>query len=233
MLGFGGQHYPGALTGAILQGWLRDLRPGRRVGQLQLADMDPQLVNALAACDLLVASLDDLAAEGTDARAQLDALRRTFGHSPTLVVTDSIRGAWLSLPDGRLGHVPVVRPIKNVSPVGAGDAFAAGLLAGMSRGVAALDAAADATNLVGELLAERTGRQLHVIGDVHGMLEPLRTALRKIGLLDAGRSLVRRTRRALDGRRPGGSGPGGDRRGRDADATADRGRDRSAGAWGR
>jgi sugar/nucleoside kinase (ribokinase family) len=183
--GLGWQRYEGAVTGAILQGWLRQLAPGSAAAPVPLGHLDPALVDALAACDLLVASVDDLAAEADEPRAQLDALRRTFGARPALAVTDGVDGAWLSAPDGVTMHIAAGRRIDSVSSVGAGDAFAAALLTGMSRGVPLALAAHDAANLVSEVLAERTGRRLLIVGDVHGMLDALLAALRGHGLVDA------------------------------------------------
>lgn len=184
--GLGGQRYEGATSGAILQGWLRDLAPGHPVRSIEPAQLDPALVAQLATLDLLVASVDDLAAIAADPRDQLRAMRRTFGPSPTLVVTAGAEGAWLSADRGDPQHVQAARLIQGVPTVGAGDVFAAAMLAALSRGVPAPDAGSEASHLVAEFLAERSGRQLHVIGDVHGMLDQLTGALRAAGLLDDG-----------------------------------------------
>ncbi len=179
-----GQRYQGATAGAILQGWLRELQPGSGVRQLPLARLDVALVGRLSACDLLVASSDDLSAEGTDPPAQLEALRRTFGPGPTLVVTAGLDGAWVSRAPHGSEHVAVARRIEGVATVGAGDAFAAAMLSAISRGIEPRDAAVEASSLVAELLAERTGRQIHIVGDIHGMRDELATTLRAAGLID-------------------------------------------------
>lgn len=186
--GLGGQRYEGAATGAVLQGWLRDPDVGHRVQPLRLSRLDPALAGVLSTFDLLVASADDLAAEGSDPRDLLETLRRSFGPSPVLVVTDGSRGAWLSVGPGDAAAVPVARVVEGVSSVGAGDVFAASMLTALSRGVGAPDAAADASHLVAEFLANRSGRRIHVIGDVHGMIDQLRATLHGAGLIDeAGR----------------------------------------------
>ncbi len=179
-----GQRYEGATTGAILQGWLRDLQPGSGAGPVPLARLDGALVEELAACDLLVASADDLAAEAVEPQVQMDALRRTFGPRPTLVVTAGLEGAWVSRPRRGSERVAVARRIDDVATVGAGDAFAAAMLSAISRGIDPLDAAMEAGALVSELLAERTGRQIHVIGDIHGMRDELAATLQATGLID-------------------------------------------------
>ncbi|HSM38595.1 MAG TPA: PfkB family carbohydrate kinase [Candidatus Limnocylindrales bacterium] len=181
----GGQAYAGVTTGAILQGWLRDLRPGEPVDQRALAALDGRLLDALAGCNLLVASVDDLAREATSPDAQLAALRGAFGQRPIIALTAGLDGAWLGLPGGEVRRLMVTHRVEGVSTVGAGDAFAAAMLAALSRGDAPVDAAQDAANLVAELLAERSDRQLYVTGDVHGMLGELRAALRLAGLIDA------------------------------------------------
>jgi hypothetical protein len=151
----GGQRHPGATVGAILQGWLRDLVVGEPVRSRRLADLDPNLVAALAGMDLLVASVEDLAAEPGDPLAQMEALRSRFGQRPVVVVTGGTQGAWISSQDRSVEHVPVARVVNVASTVGAGDAFAARLLVGMAHGSSPAGAAADAAELVAAFLVDR------------------------------------------------------------------------------
>lgn len=123
--------YRGAAHAAILQGWLRRLRPGEPVAPLEPADLPPALLADLATLDLLVASTEDLAAVASEPEAQLAAMRAALGSHPVLVLTDATRGAWLDLATGDAPgrwHVPVPRVVSGVPVVGAGDALAALML---------------------------------------------------------------------------------------------------------
>lgn len=113
----------GAAAAAILQGWLRTLVRGEPVRPLRLEELPPRVVAALRGFDLLVASREDLAAEGGTPDTQLDALRAAFGAAPALVLTDGVAGAWLDLAGARW-HEPVPRVVEG-STVGAGDMLAA------------------------------------------------------------------------------------------------------------
>ncbi len=121
--------------GAILQGWLRSLEPGE-VEPLPLAALDEELVSALSGVDLLVASREDLLAEAPDAYHQLKALRGRFGANPCLVVTDGAAGLWISAPQSVIAsapwHVAVPRRVDASDTVGAGDVFAAAMLASLA-----------------------------------------------------------------------------------------------------
>ncbi|MEO8509892.1 MAG: PfkB family carbohydrate kinase [Chloroflexota bacterium] len=150
----GGQRFDGCYTAAILQGWLRTLEPGSEVTPLPLAALPLALVARLAELDLLIASREDLVADATDPLAQLDALRATVGPRPALVVTESVHGAWLDA-GGERRHVGVADRIDGVPSVGAGDAYAAVLVAELGGG-ATLDAAArDAAGAVSRMLRAR------------------------------------------------------------------------------
>jgi sugar/nucleoside kinase (ribokinase family) len=111
--------------GAILQGFLRSFAPDGEVRPLPLSALAPDLVAVLGQFDLLVASREDLLAEATESSDQLVALRRRFGPRPELVVTDGVRGAW-----NEREHLAVPRRVDGVGSVGAGDIFAAFMLAG-------------------------------------------------------------------------------------------------------
>jgi sugar/nucleoside kinase (ribokinase family) len=148
----------GARIGACLQGWLRSLQPGEPVRPLPLAAIPARLAEWLAEIDLIVASVDDLRAESLQPRDQLLALRRRVGPRPTLVVTVGVDGAWLQFGQGSMRRVHAGRIVHDVSTVGAGDAYAAILLADLARGAPAEDAARDAGDVVAELLALRQPR---------------------------------------------------------------------------
>lgn len=152
--GLGGQRYSGGFSAAILQGWLRTLEPGAEVRPLPVAGLPPPLVARLGQLDLLIASREDLVADATDARAQLDALRATVGPRPALVVTEGVDGAWLDA-GRRRRHVGVAERIDGVLAVGAGDAYAAVLAAEMGGGATLDDAARDAAAAVSRMLAAR------------------------------------------------------------------------------
>jgi sugar/nucleoside kinase (ribokinase family) len=131
--GLGGQAYPGARRGAILQGWLRHLRPGHPVGALPLGSLPAGLLQTLAGMDLVVASREDLAAHAAEPFDLLAALRAALGTGPAVVVTDGAAGMWLDLagPGGvARWHMPAPRVVEGVSTVGAGDALAAAMLFG-------------------------------------------------------------------------------------------------------
>ncbi|MDP9250637.1 MAG: hypothetical protein M3O78_04630, partial [Chloroflexota bacterium] len=60
---------------AALQGWLRTLHPGAEVSPLELRALAADLVTELSQMNALVASVEDLVAEGLSPDGQLDALR--------------------------------------------------------------------------------------------------------------------------------------------------------------
>jgi sugar/nucleoside kinase (ribokinase family) len=149
------QVFEGVLTAAILQGWLRILAPGALVQPRLLRDLPRDLVARLGELDILIASREDLLAEGDTPNAQLDVLRSVIGPRPTLVVTEGIAGAWIDAGAGRL-HIDVAEPITRVPTVGAGDAYAAVLAARLgSRRHDLVSAAADAAAAVSRMLAAR------------------------------------------------------------------------------
>ncbi len=180
----GGQRYPGAVRGAILQGWLRHLEVGAVVRPRPAASLAPELRAELGACAVLIASREDLLADGHEPGDQLDALRAAVGPRPTLVVTDADHGAWVDRDGGRT-LVGVPRVVRDVPMVGAGDAYAALLLGAMGRGRSPEAAARDAAGGVSEMLAARSDRRLFVVGDLHGMDRRFDELLRAAGLTDA------------------------------------------------
>jgi len=152
--GLGGQQYPGAVTGAILQGWLRQLEPGAWVRPLGLPALPDPLRARLAGCAILVASEEDLAEAGPDPETQLHTLRATFGQQPGLAVTVGVDGAWIDAA-GRRVHVPVTEEVRGVSTVGAGDAFAAGILLALGSGSNLAAAARAGADLASRFLRAR------------------------------------------------------------------------------
>lgn len=182
--GLGGIDDNGAVSGAILQGWLRALAPGDEVRPLSVLSLAPELVARLARCTVLIASREDLLADAADPRAQLDALRGVVGDAPALIVTDATAGAWVDAA-GRRTLVDVPRVVRDVPMVGAGDAYAALLLGALGRGRDLLGAARDAAADVAEMLAARSDRRVWLMGDVHGMDRRFVALLADAGLINA------------------------------------------------
>lgn len=146
-----------AVRVAALQGWLRNLAPGRAVEARTLASLDEELSTALRAVDALVASDEDLAAVAPDPGEALTAMRRWAGPRPILVVTIGEAGALLDEPrHGRLS-LPASDVVHLVPTVGAGDRFAALFAAKLGRGADAVDALHDAARGVSRWLAARSG----------------------------------------------------------------------------
>jgi sugar/nucleoside kinase (ribokinase family) len=145
-----------ATRGAILQGFLRSFAADGELRPLPLSALHPELVAELRRFDLLVASREDLRGEAAEPSDQLTALRRVFGPRPQLVVTDGVAGAWMERE-----HLPVPRRVDGVPSVGAGDVFAAFMLAGgwpmPAPAGFARHRAEDAMRVVAEVLEERRG----------------------------------------------------------------------------
>ena len=142
--------------GAILQGFLRSFASDGEMLPRPLSALAPELVAELSGLDLLVASREDLRGEAAEPSDQLAAMRRLFGPRPELVVTDGVEGVWME-PE----HLPVPRRVDGVASVGAGDVFAAFMLAGgwpvpVPSGFAR-QRAEDAMRVVAEVLDERRG----------------------------------------------------------------------------
>jgi sugar/nucleoside kinase (ribokinase family) len=138
---------------AGLQGWLRQTDPDGWVITRPMAALGPELPEALRGLDLLIASLEDLGV--VDGPAGLTHLRAWAGPRPQLVVTAGTEGAWL---DDGLGPASHVRAevIEGLHTIGAGDAFAAVLVARRGAGRALRDAAEDAASATATYLATRT-----------------------------------------------------------------------------
>jgi sugar/nucleoside kinase (ribokinase family) len=148
---------PGLVRAAILQGYLRSVAPDGEIRPIPLSVLDRRLVAALSHYDLLVASREDLLGEAAEPSDQLVALRGVVGPRPALVVTDGVRGVFT---EG--GHLSAPRVVAGVRSVGAGDIFAAFMLAdpwprpvpiGFLR-----ERAESAMLAVAEILEERSGQ---------------------------------------------------------------------------
>jgi sugar/nucleoside kinase (ribokinase family) len=178
---------PGSVAGAVLQGWLRWLEAGRPVRPLPLAALDGALVSRLSELDLVCASVEDLVAEvSQEPRQLLATLRLTLGDRPILALTDGSRGAWVD--DGvEARRIAPPRVVRDVDTTGAGDAFAAVMLAMLDAGEDAFRAAEIAADETARFLRRRLVRRV-AVGDVHGHRERLEGLLAAAGLVDlAGR----------------------------------------------
>ena len=148
---------PAPSHGAILQGFLRSFAADGEVRPIPLSALASGLAAALSRFDLLVAGREDLLGEATEPSDQLTALRRTVGPRPKLIVTDGVNGVWSDD-----WHLPVPRVVEGVPTVGAGDIFAAVMLAGgWPRPASAefvRERAEGAMRVVADVLEERDGR---------------------------------------------------------------------------
>ena len=138
---------------AGLQGWLRRPDPDGWVMTRPLAELEPELAGALRGLDLLIASLEDVAA--LDGPAAMAQLRAWAGPRPQLVVTAGTEGAWLDDGVGAASHVRA-EVVEGRHTIGAGDAFAAVLVARRGAGRSLRDAAEDAASATAAYLATRT-----------------------------------------------------------------------------
>jgi hypothetical protein len=146
------------LRGAILQGWLRNAARDGSITPIAPDGLSDDLVVALATLDVLIASREDLLAAAEAPHHQVRALRQRLGSGPILVVTDGPEGVWIDDETGAPRHLPAPWRVDGVPMVGAGDAFAALLLAHLRSSPlrSELDAAAEAAMRgVAELLEAR------------------------------------------------------------------------------
>jgi sugar/nucleoside kinase (ribokinase family) len=139
---------------AGIQGWLRATDADGWVTGLPPSELPTNLSDALRGLDLLIASRQDLAAN--DGPGALAGLRQWAGAGPELVVTAGHDGAWLD--DGRspVAHVPA-DVVEGRNTVGAGDAFAAVLVARRGADLDLRTAARDAAAATARYLASRAG----------------------------------------------------------------------------
>jgi sugar/nucleoside kinase (ribokinase family) len=145
---------PAPARGAILQGWLRAPTDGGEVEALRMSTLPAALLEGLATLDLVVASREDLRAEGDDPATQLLAVRRAVGDDPAITVTDGTAGLWLSTGSSPT-HLAAPWTVEDVSSVGAGDVLAAFMLAALAKGASPAAAAEQAMRVVAEVLDER------------------------------------------------------------------------------
>ena len=147
---------PSQARAAILQGYLRSVAADGVVRPLPLSALDPGVVTVLSQFDLLVASREDLLGAATQPSDQLASLRHLVGPRPALMVTDGVDGVWA---EGQ--HLAAPRVVEGVPNVGAGDIFAAFMLAGPwprpVPGGFLRQRAEGAMLAVAEILEERSG----------------------------------------------------------------------------
>ncbi|HEY7738677.1 MAG TPA: PfkB family carbohydrate kinase [Candidatus Limnocylindria bacterium] len=131
---------------AGLQGWLRRTDAEGWVERVRLSEVGDRTAAALRGLDLLLASVDEL--RGEDGEEGIRRLRAWAGPGPELVVTTGADGAWVDDGHGPPRHVPAgARTDRHT--IGAGDAFAAVLVARRAAGLdlrAAASRAAAATS---------------------------------------------------------------------------------------
>jgi sugar/nucleoside kinase (ribokinase family) len=145
---------PARTSGANLQGWLRTAGDDGEVEPLRVSTLPASLREALANLDLILASREDLRADGDDPATQLREVRRAVGDGPAISVTDGVAGLWLST-DSATSHLAAPSAIEGVSTVGAGDVLAAFMLAALAAGEAPRAAAERAMVVVAQVLEER------------------------------------------------------------------------------
>jgi heat shock protein HslJ len=122
------------------------------VDRRRLSTVVEDAADALRSLDLLVASVDELRGdEGTEA---IERLRAWAGPGPELVVTAGTAGAWVEQPGTPIRHVPA-EVVAGRHTIGAGDAFAAVLVARRGAGAPLDESAADASRATARYLASR------------------------------------------------------------------------------
>lgn len=130
------------VKGAGLQGWLkRRAADGRFVPRPEAFD-----ARALAGLDVACLSDEDLG----DGRGWLDGLRAVV---PVVALTHGAKGCTV-FEGGRAVEVPAAAAVE-VDPTGAGDTFAAGLVAALAEGRGAVAAAEAASRLAARCVGVR------------------------------------------------------------------------------
>jgi hypothetical protein len=140
------------IRAAGLQGWLRTSDPDGWVERLRLSEVDDRTAAALRGLDLLVASVDELRGEEGSEGAQ--RLRAWAGPGPEIVVTAGADGAWVDDGERPPQHVPA-GTVSDRHSIGAGDAYAAVLVARRAAGLDLRAAAARASAATSTWLATR------------------------------------------------------------------------------
>jgi sugar/nucleoside kinase (ribokinase family) len=141
-----------ATRAAGLQGWLRRTDADGWVERLRLGEVEDRTAAALRGLDLLLASVDEL--RGDDGEEGIRRLRAWAGPGPELVVTAGADGAWVDDGHAPARHVPA-GPRTERHSIGAGDAFAAVLVARRATGLDLRAAAARAAAATSRFLETR------------------------------------------------------------------------------
>jgi sugar/nucleoside kinase (ribokinase family) len=137
---------------AGLQGWLRRIDAEGWVERIRLSEVGERTSAALRGLDLLLASVDEL--RGDDAEEGIRRLRAWAGPGPQLVVTAGADGAWVDDGHGPPRQVPAGE-LTERHTVGAGDGFAAVLVARLAGGLDLRAAATRASAATSRWLATR------------------------------------------------------------------------------
>ncbi len=95
-----------------------------------------------------------LLADSTDTEAALARLRNSF---PRVIITAGDEGSLVSDAQGT-HRITAVAPEQDVDPTGAGDAFNAGVLAGLARGLSLEESATQAAKLAAVAVSQLGGR---------------------------------------------------------------------------
>lgn len=138
---------------AGLQGWLRQPDAEGWIGLLEPERINRDLAAALRDLDLLMASAEDL--DGAEGPPAIARLRAWAGSGPALVVTAGVHGAWLDTGVDDPRHVPA-EPVMGRNTIGAGDAFAAVLTAGLGSGLDLATASTEAARATARYLSTRS-----------------------------------------------------------------------------
>jgi sugar/nucleoside kinase (ribokinase family) len=137
---------------AGLQGWLRQTDADGWVERVRLSEVGERTAAALRGLDLLLASVDEL--RGESGEEGIARLRSWAGPGPELVVTAGADGAWVDDGHGAPRHVPAGE-VTDRHTIGAGDGFAAVLVARRAAGLDLRAAAARASAATAGWLATR------------------------------------------------------------------------------
>jgi heat shock protein HslJ len=150
------------IRAAGLQGWLRTTDAEGWVDRRRLSMVPKSVATALRDLDLLLASVDEL--RGDDGAEALGRLRAWAGPNPELVVTAGTDGAWLEVPGAPPDHVPA-EVVAGRHTIGAGDAFAAVLVARRGAAFDLREAANEATAATARFLASRPAVTMDPVSD--------------------------------------------------------------------
>jgi sugar/nucleoside kinase (ribokinase family) len=143
---------PRGISVALIQGWLRTVGPDRMVRPSPAGAMPLDVRAWLGRVDVVLASGEDLAADGPDPADQLRALRAACGSRPALIITLGADGYLVNVPGSDARRRPAARAVRPSTSVGAGDAFAALLAAAMGGGASVNAAAESAAEGVAAIL---------------------------------------------------------------------------------